>query len=189
MENIPVVESLDRRQTAAMTTTRAITDSAPAHHVPISIRVLRRLKPLVVALLASPLHGALSRDILLLRWTGRKTGKGYTLPISYVELNGRLYLCTRPEGSGWWRNVRAAREVEIRLRGETMTATATVLEPEASEALDGLRAFLTRNPGTGRLLYHVATDDRGKPREDDLEREVLASVVVRLDPERGAPVP
>jgi hypothetical protein len=63
------------------------------------------------------------------------------------------------------------------LEGRPVRATATVLDRESEEALDGLRAFVTRNPGTGEMLYHVA---RG-PREADLLREVHASVVVRLD--------
>ena len=156
--------------------------AAATHHVPLSVRVLRRLKPLVIAILRSPAHRLLSRDILLLSWTGTKSGKRYTLPISYTELHGHLYLCTRPDGSGWWRHLRRTREVEVVLRGARLRATATVLDPASPEALDGLRAFLSRNPGTGRLLYNVATDASGRPIERDLEREVLASVVVRLEP-------
>jgi len=166
-----------------MTTTRMTTAAPADHHVPFSIRVLRRLKPVVVAVLRSPVHRVLSRDVLLLHWTRRRSGTHYTLPISYTSIDGRLYLCTRPEGSGWWRNVEAARDVAILLRGKRMAAAATVVDPASPEALDALRAFLTRNPGTGRLIYHVETGADGKPRESDLEREVLASIVVRIDPE------
>ncbi len=68
------------------------------------------------------------------------------------------------------------------LKGKNTRAIATVLDPASPEALDGLRAFLTRNPGTGRLLYNVEADANGRPHENDLEREVLASMVVRLEP-------
>ena len=43
-----------------------------------------------------------------------------------------------------------------------------------------LRAFLTANPRTGVTLYRVAAPG-GRPAEEDLRREVLRSVVVRLD--------
>jgi hypothetical protein len=73
--------------------------------------------------------------------------------------------------------------VDLVLRGKKLHAIAAVADPASPEALGALRAFLTRNPGTGRLIYNVETDAGGKPRESDLEREVLASVVVRLEPD------
>jgi hypothetical protein len=148
-----------------------------AHVVPLPVRILRRLKPVIVAILRSPLHGLMSRDILLLTWTGRRTGARHTLPLSYVRLGSCLYLCTRPEGSKWWLNLRGGCEVDLVLAGRRVKATANVLEPHSGEALDGLRVFVTRNPRTGEMLYRVA---RG-PNEADLLREVHASVVVRLD--------
>jgi len=164
-----------------MSTTDTISSSAPAvpHHVPFSIRVLRRMQPLIAALLASPLHGLLSGDVLLMTWTGRKSGRRYTLPLSYVEQGGQLYLCTRPEGSQWWRNLKGGADVELTLRGRRVAAVATILEADSPEALDGLRAFVSRNPRTGEMLYHVARDG-GAPRESDVQREVANSVVVRL---------
>jgi hypothetical protein len=148
-----------------------------AHAVPLPVRVLRRLKPLVVGILRSPLHGLLGADILVMTWTGRRTGARHTLPLSYVRVGSRLYLCTRPEGSKWWLHLRCGPEVDLVLKGQRVKATATVLDRDSDEALDGLRAFLTRNPGTGEMLYHV----RRGPNEEDLRREVHASVVVRLD--------
>ena len=164
-----------------MSTTDTLSSSAPAaaHHVPFSIRVLRRMQPLIAALLASPLHGLLSRDVLLMTWTGRKSGRRYTLPLSYVEQGGKLYLCTRPEGSQWWRNLKGGAEVELCFRGRRVEASASILDRESPEALDGLRAFVTRNPRTGEMLYHVARDG-GPPRESDVRREVANYIVVQL---------
>jgi len=59
----------------------------------------------IVAVLRSPLHGLLSATLLVLGYTGRRTGRLYRLPLSYVERDGRLYLCTAarpgPEELGW----------------------------------------------------------------------------------------
>jgi deazaflavin-dependent oxidoreductase (nitroreductase family) len=150
--------------------------------IPLRIRVLRRLNPLVIGVLGSRLHGLASGDILILRVAGRRSGCVYTLPLSYVERDGVLYLCSRPEGSVWWRNLVDGADVEITWRGRPTAARARVLVADSVEALDGLRAFLTRNPGTGRLLYNVSTASDGRPNESDLVREVARSVVVRIDP-------
>lgn len=155
--------------------------------VPFPIRLLRRLHPVVVALLGSPLHGLLSRDVLLLHYTGKRSGKPYVLPLSYVTGPEGIFLCTRPEGSAWWRNLRGGAAVGVTLRGRRLDARATVLEASSDEALEGLRRFVVRNPGTGALLYNIPR--RGaEPSAKDLEREVRLSIVVRVNLAAG-PVP
>ncbi len=159
-------------------TITATTTARVAEPLPLAIRVLRRLNPLIAGLLRSPLHGIASRDLLLLTYTGAKTGRRRTLPLSYVTHAGRLYLCTR--SSVWARSLRDGKPVEIRLRGRRVTATPAVVDVRSPEALDALRAFLTANPKTGTMLYRVGAPG-GRPNEDDLRREVLGSIVVRLD--------
>jgi hypothetical protein len=95
-----------------MSSSRATASPEP---VPFAIRVLRRLNPLIAGLLRSPLHGLASRDLLLLTYVGAKTGMRRTLPLSYVEVGGRPYLCTAARAGGAtsgmavpWRLVSAA---------------------------------------------------------------------------------
>ena len=147
--------------------------------VPFSIRLLRRLDPVISAVLQSPLHALLSRDVLLLTYRGRKTGQPHRLPLSYVEIDDHLYLCTRT--SRWWRNLGEGRRVDLRLRGRRRQAESHVLPAGTDEALAGLRAFLTRNPRTAETLYDVACDAERRPLEADLKREVRRSIVIRLD--------
>jgi deazaflavin-dependent oxidoreductase (nitroreductase family) len=153
--------------------------AARAESLPIAIRVLRRLNPAIAWVLRSPLHGVVSRDLLLLTYVGAKSGVTRTLPLSYVEVGGRIYLCTR--SSAWWRNLRNGRPVELRFRGRLLTATPVVLDTGTTEALDAFRAFLTANPKTGEMLYEVGSGRDRRPVEEDLRREVQRSVVVRLD--------
>jgi hypothetical protein len=160
-----------------VTTFPAATTTEPP--VPLSIRVLRRLNPAIAAILRSPLHGLLSGNLLLLTYVGPKSGIPRTLPLSYVEVGGRPYLCTR--SSRWWRNLRNGASVELRLRGRRIQAAPVVVDVRSSEALDALRAFLTANPKTGEMLYQVGIGPDGRPVETDLVREVLRSTVVRLD--------
>lgn len=155
--------------------------------LPIAIRLLRRLNPLIAALLRSPLHGLMSRNLLLLTYTGFSSGRRYTLPLSYVTVDDRLYLCTR--SSRWWRSLRDRRPVELRLRGARVTATPIVVDGASEEALCALRAFLTVNPKTGEMLYQVRTGPGRRPLEADLRGEVARSVVVRLDVTRAVSDP
>src|SRR5262245_29298028 len=113
-----------------MDTTTLSSPSAPRErrekHVPPSIRLLRWFNPLVQAILRSPLHRLASRDLLVLEYTGAKTGQLRSLPLSYVEHGGRIYLCTR--SSLWSRNLRTEPAVRLWLRGQHVAATADVVE-------------------------------------------------------------
>lgn len=148
-------------------------------HVPVSIRVLRRFNWLLLALLRSPLHGALSRDLVQLSYRGRRSGRQLALPLSYAEGGGRVYLCTRT--SHWWHNLRDGQPVELVLRGARMTMRPTVLDRTSAEALEGFRLFVTKHPRTGEMLYAVPRTPQG-PKAADLAREVRRSTVVRLEP-------
>jgi hypothetical protein len=147
--------------------------------VPFSIRVLRRLNPAMIAVLRSPLHAALSRSLLVLAYTGRHSGTRYELPLSYATIGERTYLCTR--NSKWCHNLRDGRPVTVTLRGRAVAMRPALLDPASNEALEGLRAFLVANPGTGVKLYHVSRGQDGRSDESDLKREVLRSTVVRLE--------
>ena len=147
--------------------------------LPLAIRVLRRCNPLIAALLRSPFHGLLSGNLLLLTYVGRRTGRRRSLPLSYVAVRDRLYLCTR--SSRWWRSWQPDAAVAVHLRGRRIALRPRVVDVATAEALEALRAFLTANPKTGEMLYAVRAE-RGRPNEDDLVREVRRSVVIRLDP-------
>jgi hypothetical protein len=162
-----------------MTTTTASEALSRDEHVPFSIRVLRRFNWLIRAILRSPLHGMMSRDLVQLDYVGHKSGKRLSLPLSYAEHDGRLYLCSR--NSLWWRNLRGGAQVEVWLRGTRITARPTVLDLSTQEARDGLRAFVSKHPRTGEMLYNVPRRPEGRPLDEDIAREVQRSIVVRLE--------
>src|SRR5689334_16423977 len=109
--------------------------------LPLAIRVLRRLNPLIAALLRSPLHRLMSANLLLLTYVGRKSGQRRSLPLSYIVVADRLYLCTR--SSRWWRSWRPGAAVEVDLRGRRLGMHPRVVDVTTPEALAALRAFLT----------------------------------------------
>jgi hypothetical protein len=53
-------------------------------------RLINLVNPIVRAVLQSPLHRMLDGALLVLHITGRKTGRRYTIPVSYVDLDGYL---------------------------------------------------------------------------------------------------
>jgi hypothetical protein len=60
--------------------------------------------PIVPALLRSPLHGLLSRDLMLISMIGRRTGRRQTLPVQYARRGDEVYVLSWPDRR-WWRSL------------------------------------------------------------------------------------
>jgi len=95
------------------------------------------VNPLMKLLLRSPLHGLISDDLMLITFTGRKSGNTYTTPVGYILMEeGVLMIFTE---SPWWRNLDAVPEVTLRLRGERVKGRAEIIEDP-----DQIRAYLRK---------------------------------------------
>lgn len=77
------------------------------------------LNALMRVLLRSPLHGLRSAHIILLQFTGRRSGRGYRMPVSYWQRAEDEVIClTSTAWSRWWVNLDGA-SVGLVLRGVT----------------------------------------------------------------------
>jgi len=99
----------------------------------------RVVNPVTRALLASPLHRLLPGTAVL-RYTGRRTGTSYALPVSVQRHGDHLVIRTRHRRQ-WWRNLRDETPVGVRLGGVERRGTATVLAfaPGASQVVVDVR--------------------------------------------------
>jgi deazaflavin-dependent oxidoreductase (nitroreductase family) len=76
----------------------------------------QRLYNPFVIVLRSSLHGFMGRSTLLLTYTGRKSGKAYTLPVNYLRDGDTLLVVSSCEHI-WWKNLRGGAPVAVRVRG------------------------------------------------------------------------
>ena len=74
-------------------------------------------------LLQSPFHSLLSKHALLITVTGRKSGKMYTTPIDYVQVNNQIVVVSTQTHS-WWKNARGGASVQVALTGKDVDAKA-----------------------------------------------------------------
>jgi F420H(2)-dependent quinone reductase len=94
--------------------------------------LIRLGNPWVRMLLRSPLRGMLDSSVLLLHVTGRRTGRTYDIPVSYVTVHGRLTIVT----VGSWRlNLRGGAYVDVTLHGRRRRMRATLDEDPSSVAV------------------------------------------------------
>lgn len=87
---------------------------------------------LMNVLLRSPLHLVVSRQIMLITFTGRKTGRTYTTPVEYRRAGNTITFMTW-KSRNWWRNLESGAPVTLRIQGQDMSGTPTILPATAAD--------------------------------------------------------
>jgi deazaflavin-dependent oxidoreductase (nitroreductase family) len=106
-------------------------------------------------LLNLPFATPLSGRLMLVHHTGRKTGKHYRQPVSYVRDGDTLLT---PGGGRWTRNLREGEPVTIRLKGKDMTAVPELVsDPDEIQRL--LQVMAAANPALHRFIPIPTTPD------------------------------
>jgi len=130
--------------------------------------IFKVMNPIMKGLLRSPMHSLLDGTLMLLTYTGSKTGKQYTIPIGYfVWGQGELISFS---SARWWTNLRSSPSVWLLLKGRRVQAVPTVIE-EREAVIDTLEEFIKRlGPRAARRL------PIGLPRDHELTRDDLRTV-------------
>jgi hypothetical protein len=111
-------------------------------------RVFRVVNVPMRAILGLPFATPLSGRLMLVFLTGRKTGRAYRQPLSYVRDGTGLLT---PGGGNWKLNLTDGRPVRIRLGGQDMTARPElVADPGEVERLLGV--MTERSPMAARFV-------------------------------------
>ena len=137
--------------------------------------------PMMTWLIRSPFHSLVSKNMMLVSYTGRKSGKAYATPVNYFRLNdarGEYLLTTSFRERTWWRNLRGGGEVSLLLQGKQVKARAEAVEDEHSVAAE-LLAYLREAPQYARYQA-VRLEADGKPNAEDVAKAAKVRVVVRM---------
>ena len=170
----PKVEG--ERKSPVTTTTSAPRPARIISSTVPSRRVLRMIDPFVCMILRSPLHRLLSKGVLLLNFTGRKTWKQYTIPVGYTLEGHTLTLFS---SYCWYKNLRGAL-VSMHLRGRKRVGRAKVIEEREAvlEAAEHLVAEYGLK-GAGRRIG-LALDISPPPTTDELVAALEGRVVILI---------
>lgn len=110
----------------------------------------RVANPLFRWILRSRFHWMASKWLLLVSYVGRRSGRRYTFPVAYHQLDGAVVAVTPKRESSWWRNFQDARECRVWLRGSERTAIGEVVT--GHERGVALREYFENHELLGRVL-------------------------------------
>ena len=111
-------------------------------------RTMRAVNVPMRAVLGLPFPTPLSANLMLISYTGRKSGKAYRQPVSYAR-DGDVLLT--PGGGRWTLNLAGGRTVRIRLRGRWSPARAELVT-DAAEVERLLGVIGEKNPRATRFI-------------------------------------
>jgi len=109
-------------------------------HPPAAI--LRAVNPILRFLLHTPVMGAARKQLMVLSFHGRKTGRHYTIPLSAHRIGNDLYALT---GAAWRRNFRDGAPAEVFHDGRRTT----------------MRGELFQDPSVVADLYRRCSESHG----------------------------
>src|SRR5512136_2638547 len=127
-------------------------------------------------ILRSPMHGMFSNSVLLITFTGRKSGKTYSTPVSYSQHDDQVYVFTHAD---WWKNLRGGAPVTLRIRGRELQGLAEPVVEDKQAIVTELTEHLRKVP-TDAGFYGVTFDDHKNPRAEEVEKAVQTVVMIRV---------
>ncbi len=138
------------------------------------------INPAMRFILRSPLHTRISDRLILLGFTGRKTGKQYVTPVGYHWEDGDIINFTQ---SPWARNLEGGAAVTVWLKGEKRQGTAKATQ-DVDEIVESLLKYgEAEGYETLRMRAPGVSFSGEKPTREELEAsaENLTMVRTRLE--------
>ncbi|KZS50180.1 hypothetical protein A4G26_20520 [Mycobacterium kansasii] len=144
-------------------------------------RALTIIRPFVNLLLRTPFAGSAGKHFMVLTFTGRKTGREYSIPISAHWLDDSLFVLTRMR---WKNNFRNGATAEIYYDGKPMTMQGELIEDRAIVADLVYRCAESYGVRRAQLIIGLKFRDKRIPSVEEFAEaaERLKWAVVRFTP-------
>ncbi len=129
------------------------------------------------SILRSPFHDMISKNIMLITFAGRKSGKMYTTPVNYIR-DGNDITVFSDRNRVWWRNLRGGVPVTVRVKGQDLKAIGEAIEDKKIVAA-GLLAYLQMSPKNAKY-FQVSLNPNGQPTPKEVDGAAENRVMIRV---------
>ena len=139
--------------------------------------ILSLFNPIVIFLARTPLHFLFSHNIVVLKVEGVRSGKIYSIPVSYLKTKNGV-ICMTERAGVWWKNLRQGQRLEIQLAGKSLAAYATVDADDVDNITTALEKFCRSSRASAYFAKVELT--QGQPSESDLAAAAPKHVLIEL---------
>jgi hypothetical protein len=143
--------------------------------------LLRVVNPMLRSLLRTPLAGSARKQLMVLSFTGRKTGRPYSIPLSAHVIDNDLYALT---ASPWKQNFRGGAAAEVVHDGKTTAMRGELIRDRATVSDLFLRCAQSYGVPRAQRMLGLKFRDQRIPTLDEFAEAVdrMHLAAVRLTP-------
>lgn len=131
--------------------------------------------PLIKLILRSPLHHLLDDQTALILYTGRKSGKLFTMPVNYHR-EGEVLRIVLLRNSNWWQNLRGGAAVKMIVKGVERSAWVDLIEDQ-NQVADQLNMICNSSLAYANQL-NLQKDEHDDFVREDMMRAAQESIVL-----------
>ena len=145
--------------------------------------MLRLVNPILGFLLRTPLAGPARKQLMVLSFTGRKTGRPYTIPVSAHLIDNELYALT---GASWRQNFRDGADAQVVYDGKATAMRGELIRDRAVVSDLFLRCAESYGVQRAQRMIGLKFRDQRIPTREEFAEAVdrLHLGAVRLTPTR-----
>jgi hypothetical protein len=144
--------------------------------------MLRVVNPILRLLLRTPVMGGARNQLMVLSFTGRKSGRRYSIPVTAHHIDNDLYALT---GVAWKRNFLGGATAEVLLNGKTTAMRGELIEDKSVVADLYRRCSESYGPKRAQRMMGVKFRDDRIPTLEEFteaaERNGFAAVRLTAD--------
>ncbi len=146
----------------------------------IEAAAYRVMNPVITKVLRSPLHRMASGNVALLHFRGRKSGREFVTPLSYVQ-DGQTVWFLSAHSTNWWKNFRDSdAPVSIEIARRTVEGTAHLWDGDSDELRKHVHRYLCALPRDAKV-YGIRLDENKQPIEASLAKVSPTLVMVEVE--------
>lgn len=139
--------------------------------------LLRTINPVLRVLLRTPVVGPLRNQFMVLNFTGRKTGRQFSVPVSAHQIDGSLYAIAN---AGWKHNFRDGADATVVHGGRTTPMRGELISDPAAVADLAHRLAQSYGPKRAQIMMGLKFRDGAVPGQADFReaavREKIAAI-------------
>jgi hypothetical protein len=117
--------------------------------------------PMMKMMLNSPFHGQMSERLMVLSFTGCKTGKHYSTPVGYVRQDSQIFVFTH---SAWRFNFQQPAPVRMRIQGKDVQGIGQLVnDPGRIKQMIQALTYANGEEMSRRMGFWVENLDTAEP--------------------------
>ena len=105
---------------------------------------------IMVGILRSAMHSLISNEIMIIGFKGAKSGKKYSTPVNYLEIDGNYYVMS-DRSRVWWKNIKTNPEIEMYIKRKRINGMGVVYDTR-EEVEKSLALIIKHKPQMAKYL-------------------------------------